>query len=227
MNVALYARVSKADVEEQDPENQLIRLRESAKGHLVVAEFVDRISGARDNRPALDDMRKLIRQRKIDLVIAVRLDRMGRSTIHLLELFKEFSQFGVEFRALDQPIDTGTVMGRLVLTILAAVAEMERELIRERTRDGLARAAKEGRVPGRHPKGCGVDFPCPKGVKHARKKGGVVVQEGDGSFSAPSANDRLFEPSEPRSNENRVPSPTGVADSRLHPQKAGGRDGSG
>lgn len=161
---ALYARVSRK--EDQDPENQLRRLREYAKirNWTVYKEYVDKVSGVLDNRPALLQMRKHVRARWVDLVVVTKLDRLGRSVINLHETCEEMRAYGVEFVCLDQGIDTTTSSGRLTFTVLAGVAQFERELIGERTRDGLAKARAAGKIVGRHPKGCGC------GVDHSRAK---------------------------------------------------------
>lgn len=154
--VALYARVSKADMS-QDPENQLALLRERADAlDLVVAEeYTDRISGARDHRPALERMRAQARARRFGSVMATKLDRIGRSTLHLLSVTQEFEQYKVRLTLAEQPIDTGTPMGKFFIVVLAGVAELERGFIKERTLLGLAKARKDGRRLGRHPADCG------------------------------------------------------------------------
>jgi len=148
--VALYARVSTAD-KNQDPEVQLVRLRDYAasRGIEVVGEYVDVASGANPNRPQLEEMMGAARQRKLDTVIIVRLDRITRSLTNLLGLIEDLDRWGVHLMCLDQPIETGSASGRLLVHILGALAEFERELIRERVRDGMARAKREGRRIGR------------------------------------------------------------------------------
>jgi DNA invertase Pin-like site-specific DNA recombinase len=150
VKVALYARVSTSE-DRQDPENQLRRLREfaSARGFEVVEEYVDRASGVDPNRPALTEMMEAARKGTVGAVAIVRLDRIMRSTINLLRVLEEMEAWGVHLICLDQPIDTSTPSGRLLTTIIGAVATFERELISERVRDGMARAKANGKHVGR------------------------------------------------------------------------------
>lgn len=147
MIAALYARVSTAD---QDPQNQLIRLREYAKSKgWMTTEYIDVASGANQRRPGLDMMLQDCKKRGIDIVLCTKLDRMTRSVINLYEVMNELDKWGVRIIFLDQPIDTTDSTGRLTLNILACIAQFERELIHDRTVDGLAKAASEGRHGGR------------------------------------------------------------------------------
>ena len=146
--VALYARVSTG---EQTSENQLIELRRyaEARGWVVHKEFSDCISGARDSRPALDQLQLDARRRKFDLLVVWRLDRLGRNLRHLIMFLDEMSAIGVGFVSLAEAIDTSTPAGRLQLHILGAIAEFERCRIGERVRLGIARAKAQGRRMGR------------------------------------------------------------------------------
>ena len=148
MTVALYARVSTI---EQDPENQLQRLNQVAKarGYQDPEYFIDYASGADPNRPELDRMLRMAQHGKVEHIIATKLDRLARSTINLLHIMQQLDSWKVSIEFLDQPIDTSTPMGKMMLTVLGAMAEFERELIRDRTRDGLKRAAAQGRTGGR------------------------------------------------------------------------------
>ncbi|HAV8353453.1 TPA: recombinase family protein [Escherichia coli] len=112
--------------------------------------FEDKISGTKSDRPGL---KKLLRTLSAgDTLVVWKLDRLGRSMRHLVTLIEELRQRGVNFRSLTDSIDTSTPMGRFFFHVMGALAEMERELIVERTRAGLAAARAKGRVGGRRPK---------------------------------------------------------------------------
>jgi DNA invertase Pin-like site-specific DNA recombinase len=145
---ALYARVSTHD---QTPENQLTVLRAFAGARgWAVTEFVDHgVSGAKERRPHLDAMLADVRRRKFDVVVIVKLDRLARSTRHLVTLAAELEALGVDLVVLDQAIDTTTPSGRLLFHMLAAVAEFERDLIRDRVIAGVRRARAAGKHLGR------------------------------------------------------------------------------
>lgn len=149
-SVALYARVSTAG---QDPDNQMERLRSVyfARGYETGMhhEYIDHASGANWRRPSLDAMMNDAKNGKICHIIATKLDRLARSTINLLSIMKQLESWNVTVEFLDQPIDTSTPSGKMMLTVLGAMAEFERELIRDRTNDGLARAKAQGRIGGR------------------------------------------------------------------------------
>ena len=151
MKVALYARVSKSD-DSQTTENQFLRLREYAKseGFQVYEEYEDFASGADPNRPALEKMLKDARGHRFSLILAVRLDRIARSMVNFHDMLKELDHAHVRFHCVDQPeISTDTSTGTLLMGILGYVAQFERDLIRDRTKAGLARAKAQGVVLGR------------------------------------------------------------------------------
>jgi DNA invertase Pin-like site-specific DNA recombinase len=152
LKVAIYARVSRAD-KDQDPENQLRKLREYAvrQGWDIYAEFHDYVSGAAQVKPALEKMLREGRARHYDAVLIVRLDRLGRSTKQLLTMLEDLDRFGVTLICADQQIETKSPSGKLLFTVLGAVAELELDLIRERTKDGLSRARAQGKRIGRLP----------------------------------------------------------------------------
>ncbi len=151
--LALYARVSTKN-NGQDPETQLIALREyaSARRFEVFHEYVDvGISGAKEKRPALDQLMDHARKRRFDAVLVARFDRFARSTRHLVLALDEFNALGVDFISLSESVDTSTPMGKMVYTVIAAVAELERSLICERVAMGLQRAKAQGKRLGRPP----------------------------------------------------------------------------
>lgn len=150
MKVAIYARVSTLD---QDPEMQLRELREYCARRdkwEVFAEYVDRgVSGAKDSRPALDEMIHAATARRFKVVLVWKFDRFARSVQHLLESLKHFQSLGIDFVSVTESIDTTTPMGRMVFTFLAAIAEFERALIQERIRAGVQNARAKGKRLGR------------------------------------------------------------------------------
>lgn len=148
MNAAIYARVSTLD---QVPENQLQELRRyvAARGW-TATEYVDQgISGAKERRSALDRLVSDARRRRFDVLVCWRLDRLGRNLKHLITLLDELQAVGVGFVTLGEGIDTTSPSGRLALYVLGAIAEFERERIRERVIAGLRRAKAQGRRLGR------------------------------------------------------------------------------
>ena len=152
LRVALYARVSTSN-KGQDVGLQLDELRRVAeqRGWLVSGEYVDDgVSGSDDSRPELDRMMADAQAGDFDLVAVWKLDRLGRSLQHLLRLISDLSRWGVGFASLrDSGIDTTTPTGRLMLQILGALAEYEKELIRERVIAGVRRAQAQGKHCGR------------------------------------------------------------------------------
>jgi DNA invertase Pin-like site-specific DNA recombinase len=148
VRAAIYARVSTT---EQRVENQLQELRRycERRGWAGV-EFVDHgVSGAKERRPALDEMLKAAKRRKFDVLVCWRLDRLGRNLRHLILLLDELQSLGVAFVSLAEGIDATTPAGKLQLHILGAIAEFERGRIQERVIAGLARARAQGRKLGR------------------------------------------------------------------------------
>jgi DNA invertase Pin-like site-specific DNA recombinase len=147
---AIYCRVSTAD---QHPETQLYDLREMAKkrGYEVVHEYSDVISGAKSKRPGLDQLLADARRHRFDVVLVAAFDRVARSVRHFLEVLDELSHLGIEFVSHRENIDTGGPLGRAMVVIVGAIAELERSLIVERVRAGMRRARLEGRQIGRTP----------------------------------------------------------------------------
>jgi DNA invertase Pin-like site-specific DNA recombinase len=148
---ALYMRVSTKG-HGQTTETQAVALREylGHRGFTLVEEYKDEgISGSKDSRPALDKLMRDARERKFDVVVVARFDRFARSVSHLLRALEEFSHLGIDFISLSEAVDTSSPMGRMVFTILGAVAELERNLIKERVQMGIHRARKQGKALGR------------------------------------------------------------------------------
>src|SRR3984885_2625034 len=143
-------RVSTFD---QNPETQALDLRRLAgqRGFEIVHEYTDRISGANAKRPALDQMLAAAHRREFDTVLVWAADRLARSVRHFLEVLDTLNHLGIEFVSFRENLDTGGPLGRAVVIIVSAVAELERNLIIERVRAGLRRARLEGRVLGRKP----------------------------------------------------------------------------
>jgi len=137
-----YARVS---TDTQDATGQVARLTD----HGCERVFTDTASGKLASRPELDACLAYLRPG--DTLVTVKLDRLGRSARHLLEISQRFAAEGIGLVCLDQPIDTTTAMGKMFYTLLAAFAEFERDMISERTRDGLAVARENGHLGGRRP----------------------------------------------------------------------------
>ena len=152
MKIAIYARNS-TNEDRQNPETQLRPLRERcAREDWEYVIFKEFASGAKESRPELNRMLERIRAKEFDAVMVWRLDRLGRSLKHLLQLIEEFKKKGVKFFSLTEGFDTTTPQGELFFSIAGAFAQFERKLIQERVNAGLARAKAEGKVLGR-PKG--------------------------------------------------------------------------
>lgn len=137
-----YARVS---TEDQNLELQLDALKQAGAENV----FTDKVSSVK-NRPGLEEALAYVRQG--DVLVVWKLDRLGRTVKGLIDLVASLQERGVQFRSLTDGIDTSTPAGRFFFHVMAALAEMERELIRERTNAGLAAARARGRQGGRKPK---------------------------------------------------------------------------
>lgn len=149
MKGALYLRVSTAD---QTTLNQKLELEKYCERNEIEIFKVyqdEGVSGSKTSRPQLDLMLQDMRQGYFDCVIVWKFDRLGRSTAHLLQVLEELKNKGVRLIATSQNIDTSTPMGKFFFTILSGFAEMEREMIRERIKLGLARRKKQGKPIGR------------------------------------------------------------------------------
>ena len=168
---ALYLRVSTID---QHPETQGYDLRKLAeqRGLQVVREYVDHgVSGVRVKRPALDQLMAGARRGEFDVVLVWACDRLARSTKHFLEVLDELNRLNIEFVSFRENLDTGGALGRAVVVIISAIAELERNLIVERVKAGIRRAKMEGRQVGRRP--ILVDY---KGILQDRANGRSLTQ---------------------------------------------------
>jgi DNA invertase Pin-like site-specific DNA recombinase len=183
MRAALYARVSTTNGE-QNPETQLDELRTWAQrlGHDVVAEYVDRVSGAKgaDERPALADALQAAHERRFDVLLVWALDRLSRGGIApTAGILDRLRRSGVALKSYKEPwLDTAAPgVGELLTAVFSWVAQQERERIRERVRAGLARARKRGTKTGR-----AIGRPIVHvDVEHARR---VVAQAGSVRLAA-------------------------------------------
>ena len=135
-----YARVSTQD---QSLDLQVDALKKAGCNRI----FKEKISGKRNSRPELQKMLDTLREK--DTVVVYKLDRISRSTRHLIELVESFEDMGIEFVSLEDQIDTTTPMGRFFFRMMASIAELERDILSERTKAGLEAARARGRVGGR------------------------------------------------------------------------------
>ena len=150
VRAAIYARVSTND---QNCEMQLRELNEYAeqRGYIVLPEheFVDQgVSGSKSDRPALNRLMKAAKKREFKMVLVWRFDRFARSTKHLVNALAEFKQLNIAFISLNENIDTSSSIGEAIFTIIAAMAQLERDIIRERVNAGLRNARAKGKVLG-------------------------------------------------------------------------------
>jgi DNA invertase Pin-like site-specific DNA recombinase len=149
MRIGIYARVSTKD---QSCELQVRDLRVycTARGFELVREYVDvGQSGAKDSRPELNKLMDDARKRQFDAVVCWRFDRFARSTKHLLSALEEFRSLGIQFISYQENVDTSTPLGQALFTIVSAVAQLERDLIRERVTAGIRNARVNGKKLGR------------------------------------------------------------------------------
>jgi len=151
MRAAIYARVSTSN-NGQDPSVQTREIREycERRGWQIAGEYVDvGISGTKEKRPELDRLLADAHRRRFDAVVVWKFDRFARSVSHLLRALETFQSLGIEFVSLTEGVDTSTPMGKMVFTVLGAVAELERSLIVERVKAGLRNARAKGKRLGR------------------------------------------------------------------------------
>jgi len=151
IRVALYARVSTLN-HGQDVNMQTRELRQfaEARGWQITGEYIDAgVSGAKDSRPELNRLMADAHKRRFDVVCVWRFDRFARSVSHLLRALETFKALGIDFVSYSEQMDTSTPAGKMVFTVLGAVAELERSLIVERVRAGLRNARAKGKRLGR------------------------------------------------------------------------------
>src|SRR3981189_1047557 len=162
--VAIYARVSTTN-HGQDVSMQTRELKQfaEARSWTVAGEYVDAgVSGAKDSRPELNRLMADAHKRRFDVVCVWRFDRFARSVSHLLRALETFKALGIDFVSFSEQMDTSTPAGKMVFTVLGAVAELERSLIVERVKAGLRNAKAKGKRLGR-----------PKRIVDARKLTGL------------------------------------------------------
>jgi DNA invertase Pin-like site-specific DNA recombinase len=149
MKIAIYVRNS-TNEDRQNPETQVRPLREKCEregwDYEIFQEFA---SGAKESRPELDKMMSRIRKNEFEAILVWKIDRLGRSLKHLLQLIEEFKNLNVKFISLTEGFDTSTSQGQLFFNIIGAVAQFERALTMERIKAGTDRARSEGKHMGR------------------------------------------------------------------------------
>ncbi len=163
--VALYCRVSTL---EQDTMNQELRLVEFATRNNYQFEIFREVESTRKTRPVKQELLSLLRKKYYDAIVVYKLDRYARSSAELILEVKELLDKGVSFISISDNLDFSTASGKLHFQILSAFAEFERELIRERTIEGLRRTKSQGKKLGR-PKG--------SSDKKSRPKSGYIIRE--------------------------------------------------
>ncbi len=146
---AIYCRVSTS---EQKTDMQLNDLRKYAsdRGFIIFNEYVDNgFSGSIKKRPALDQLMADAQKKKFDVVLVWRFDRFARSSRHLVEALHTFRHFSINFISFNENIDTGSPLGEAMFTIISAMAQLERDIIRKRVKAGLKNARNKGKTLGR------------------------------------------------------------------------------
>ncbi len=188
---ALYLRCSTTD---QHTETQELDLRQlaSQRGFEIVEVYSDYASGAKNSRPQLDRMMADARKGKFDVVLVWACDRLARSVTHFLETIDELNRLNVEFVSFREQLETGGPLGRAVVVIISAIAELERSLIVERVKAGLRRARLEGRRLGRPPVAVNRDA-----VRQDRSRGMSIRQLAKQHGIAETSVRRLLRASQP------------------------------
>jgi DNA invertase Pin-like site-specific DNA recombinase len=178
---ALYLRVSSAGQNTRLQETELTAFAR-ARSWAVTRVYADKISGTKDNRPALQELMADCRKRKVDVVLVWKFDRFARSLKHLVTALEEFKRLGVDFISATEGVDTTVPSGELVFQIFGAIAQFERTLISERVKAGLAEAVRNGKAVGRPPikRLSALEV---KAVRAARKEG-ATLRELAGKFGS-------------------------------------------
>jgi len=166
---ALYVRVSTGSQSTKAQESELKAYAEN-RGRAVNEIYSDKISGAKDSRPALQELMRACRQRKVDVVLVWKFDRFARSLRHLVSALDEFKKLKVDFISATEGVDTTVPSGELVFQIFGAIAQFERALISERVKAGIAEARRNGRQLGRPPIKTLSEAEVAK-IRTARRKG--------------------------------------------------------
>jgi DNA invertase Pin-like site-specific DNA recombinase len=148
--VAIYTRVSTLDQSDEGQECELLEFAER-KGWSVAEIYRDKISGVKSSRPELDRLLTDAKKARLTHVIVWRIDRLGRSVRHLLEVLETFKALDIKFVSLSEAIDTSTATGMMIFTVLAAVAALERSILVERIQMGISNAKRKGVRLGRPP----------------------------------------------------------------------------
>jgi DNA invertase Pin-like site-specific DNA recombinase len=169
---ALYVRVSTSEQSTKSQEGELKAYAEH-RGWTVKEIYSDKISGVKDNRPALQELMAACRQRKVDVVLVWKFDRFARSLRHLVTALEEFKRLGVDFISATEGVDTTIPSGELVFQIFGAIAQFERSLISERVKAGIAEARRNGKRLGRPAikELSGVEI---RKIRAARRKGATL-----------------------------------------------------
>jgi DNA invertase Pin-like site-specific DNA recombinase len=144
MKIAIYCRVSTED-QHVDKQEEICREYCKRLGYEVYKVYNDILSGTTSSRPSFNQLLNDMRHFKFDAILVTKLDRLGRSLQHLLTLIDEFNKKGIHFIAATQSIDTTSASGKLQLQIMGAFAEFERNIISERTKEGLRKAIGVGK----------------------------------------------------------------------------------
>jgi DNA invertase Pin-like site-specific DNA recombinase len=158
IRAAIYARVSTFNGQNPDVQTREIEEYCHRRGFEVFGAYVDKgVSGKKDSRPQLNRMMEDAHQRRFDVVVVARFDRLARSVSHLLRALETFNALGIRFVSLAEQVDTSTPTGKMIFTVLGAVSELERNLIVERVHSGLRHARAKGKRLGRPRKNVDVD----------------------------------------------------------------------